>query len=512
MAVISGLSVSSDSSRDGGASAVLQQPRSSWALSWPLALGLVLFVWLPNSAGLLADPDSHWHIAVGNWILAHGAVPTVDVYSFTFAGQPWIAKEWLSQVLLALAYNAGGWGGVTVLCAAAHGFAFALMMRLLLRDISPLPAAPVHRGRGRHDGAAPSGAPARAGFPVHADLGGGPGARRRGTPRAATASAARHAGVGQPAWRLHPGPPAVRRLRARGPAGAREASERKTLFVEWAKFGVAAVLVACITPYGPESILVTLRIFDLGDALSMISEWQSPNFQSMPQQELVLLIALYVCLSRGLKLPLVRLLIVLGLLHLFLRYVRNAELLAMLAPLIVAPVLARQWPALRPDRRAAGQLGLRQRLAALGRPAGRNAIALCLVLGAVYAAGLVRFAGVRPMDDTMPVAALDFIREANLQGNVLNHYGFGGFLINAGVKTFIDGRGELYGGDFIKRYVDIVTARGTRPLEEPLDESASTGRCSRRTRPANKLLAHLPDWKRAYGDDTRPSSSASARP
>src|ERR1700732_722527 len=136
MAVTSGLSVSSHP----GDSAVLQQPRSSWALSWPLAVGLVLFVWLPNSKGLLADPDSHWHVTVGNWILAHGAVPTVDVYSFTFAGQPWIAKEWLSQVLLALAYDAGGWGAVAVLSAAAVGFAFALMMRLLLRDIRPLPA------------------------------------------------------------------------------------------------------------------------------------------------------------------------------------------------------------------------------------------------------------------------------------------------------------------------------------------------------------------------------------
>ena len=36
-------------------------------------------------------------------------------------------------------------------------------------------------------------------------------------------------------------------------------------------------------------------------------------------QEVILLIALYLCLSRGLKLPLMRLLIVLGLLHLFLR-------------------------------------------------------------------------------------------------------------------------------------------------------------------------------------------------
>ncbi len=220
----------------------------------------------------------------------------------------------------------------------------------------------------------------------------------------------------------------------------------------------------------------------------------------MPQQELVLLIALYVCLSRGLKLPLVRLLIVLGLLHLFLKYVRNAELLAMLAPLIVAPVLARQWPALRPIAELA--TGLRRRLAALGRPAGRNAIALCLAFGAVYAGCVIRFAGVRPIDDTTPAAALDFIREANLQGNVLNHYGFGGFLIKAGIKTFIDGRGELYGGDFIKRYVDIVNARGPRPLEETLDEFRIDWTLLQKNQPANNILVHLPNWKRVYSDDT----------
>src|SRR5260370_41055270 len=94
MAVTSGLSVSSDR----GDSAVLQRPRSAWAPSWPLAVGLVLFVWLTMAKGLLADPGSHWHVTVGNWILVHGAVPAVDIYSFTFAGQPWIAQERLCRV------------------------------------------------------------------------------------------------------------------------------------------------------------------------------------------------------------------------------------------------------------------------------------------------------------------------------------------------------------------------------------------------------------------------------
>ena len=99
-------------------------------------------------------------------------------------------------------------------------------------------------------------------------------------------------------------------------------------------------------------------------------------------QELVLLVALYLALSRGLKLPLIRLLIVLGLVHLFLRYTRNAELLAMLAPLMIAPLLARQFPKIGAESQPTG------RFKALARPAGAATLALCLGLAGLFA-GLV---------------------------------------------------------------------------------------------------------------------------
>ena len=76
MAVTSGLSLSPDFQGQ----ALAAKPRSAWALSWPLALGMVLFVFLANAEGLplLGDPDSHWHIAVGNWMLAKGARSAQD--------------------------------------------------------------------------------------------------------------------------------------------------------------------------------------------------------------------------------------------------------------------------------------------------------------------------------------------------------------------------------------------------------------------------------------------------
>ena len=487
MAVSSGLTLSSSS--DGS--------RSAWTLSWPLALGLVMFICLMNANGLplLGDPDSHWHIAVGNWILEHRAVPDVDIYSFTFAGQPWIAKEWLSQVLLAGAYDIAGWGGVVALGAAAFAATFALLLRLLLRDIKPIPAllfvAVAIAMTASHMLARPHALAMPFMLLWVAGLVRAVEERRAPNPWLLVCMllwANLHGGFTL-------GLMLVGAFALEALFTARDPGERKALFLGWLKFGVAAGLVACITPYGPESILVTLRIFGLGDALRLIMEWRSPDFQREPMQELVLLVALYVAFSHGLKLPLFRLLVVVGLMHLYLRYARNAELLAMLAPLVIAPVLARQWPSIRPDPEAHG---LADRLA---RPAGPAALALSLAMAVTFAAGMVRFAGIVSPPDNTPSAALAYAREAGLKGHVFNHYGYGGYLIEAGVPTFIDGRGELYGGAFIKRYVEAVNLLGEEPLEQLFDRWHIDWTLLAKDAPANKLLAHLPGWHRAYTDD-----------
>lgn len=481
----------------------MAQPRSAWSLSWPLVLGLLLFICLANGSGLplLADPDSHWHIAVGNWMLAHGTVPTVDPFSFTFAGQPWIAKEWLSQLLMAVAFKLGGWGGVTVLAATALAASFALMLRLLLRDLRPWPAGlfalaaiamtlPHFLAR-----------PHVLAFPFMliwmAGLVRAVEERRAPAPLLLLAMllwANLHGGF--TLGLLLGGAFAVEAL-----LGARDADERKALFLGWAKFGAAAFVVACITPYGPEPILVTLRIFGMGDALAFISEWKSPDFQKQPLAELVLLVALYAALSRGLKLPLLRLLIVLGLLHLYLSYARNAELLAMLAPLAIAPLLARQWPALRPHCAAGLGASLADQAAALAKPAGLAAVAVGIAACATIALGLVRYGGIVPPLSTMPSTAMAYVKQAGIGGRVLNHYNFGGYLIHAGVPTFIDGRGELYGRDFIRRYADTIGLRGAEPLEQLLERNRIDWTFMPPDQPANRLLARLPGWRQAYADE-----------
>ena len=256
-------------------------------------------------------------------------------------------------------------------------------------------------------------------------------------------------------------------------------AERKKIFLDWLKFGVAALLVSCITPYGSGSILVTFQIFGLGDALGLIDEWRSPDFQTQPLAELILLIALYLVLARGVKLPVMRTLIVVGLVHMFLRHVRNAELLATLAPLAIAPVLARQWPAIRRDPEGKALFG-----SLAGRPGATRSRSACCWRWSTPPAWCASPASVRPRT-RCPTAALEFAREAGLKGNVLNHYGYGGYLISAGIPTFIDGRGELFGGEFIKDYVDAVHLRGEDP------------RCCRRR--SNATRSTGPCWRGAAG-------------
>jgi hypothetical protein len=87
------------------------QPRPFLPLSPVLFAFFAVLLISADDGGLLRDPDTMWHIAVGNQILESGTFPCTDELSHTFAGQRWIAKAWLSQVILALAFAVRRGGG-----------------------------------------------------------------------------------------------------------------------------------------------------------------------------------------------------------------------------------------------------------------------------------------------------------------------------------------------------------------------------------------------------------------
>ena len=97
-------------------------------------VAVALFALTAFSPAVLGDGDTWSHLATGTWIIAHGAVPRADPFSLSIPGAPWTAHEWLSEILLTLAFRCGGWNGVLIITATAAAAA-ALIMGLKSRAI-----------------------------------------------------------------------------------------------------------------------------------------------------------------------------------------------------------------------------------------------------------------------------------------------------------------------------------------------------------------------------------------
>src|ERR1700720_2359897 len=66
------------------------------AISFPALMAVLLIaVALIGAQDRLIDPDTWWHVTVGEQILRTHTWPTYDTYSFTAHGTNWIAYEWL---------------------------------------------------------------------------------------------------------------------------------------------------------------------------------------------------------------------------------------------------------------------------------------------------------------------------------------------------------------------------------------------------------------------------------
>lgn len=94
-----------------------------WIVTVPVGFGYRLI----NS-----DGDMARHVRIGEVILDRGALPREDLFSHTMGGKPFIAFEWGSEVLYALAYRAAGLAGVAVLAGLVLALTYALVARFLI--------------------------------------------------------------------------------------------------------------------------------------------------------------------------------------------------------------------------------------------------------------------------------------------------------------------------------------------------------------------------------------------
>jgi hypothetical protein len=77
----------------------------------------------------IQDPDLGFHLRMGEWVWAHGEVPTTALFSSFGEGRTWIAYSWLFEVFLYGVYHAFGLLGMLAYTAV---FAVAIVIALQL--------------------------------------------------------------------------------------------------------------------------------------------------------------------------------------------------------------------------------------------------------------------------------------------------------------------------------------------------------------------------------------------
>ncbi len=98
------------------------------------SLGSLLFIiMLLMGLSSIQSYDLFWHLATGEFIVNNWAIPDSDPFSFTMQGEPWIAHEWLSDLIFYVVYSLDrvDYSGIILL----KGLIIALTYRLLFAGI-----------------------------------------------------------------------------------------------------------------------------------------------------------------------------------------------------------------------------------------------------------------------------------------------------------------------------------------------------------------------------------------
>lgn len=474
---------------------------AQWVFSWPLLAGVyTYFFFLSRGNDLLLDGDTFWHIATGRLILRDGRVPQTDPFSHTMAGAAWTAHEWLAEVILAVAHEAGGWPAVVAVTALAFAATIAVMTRALLKWLEPIHALLFVGAAIAMTAGHVLARPHMLAMPLlliwTIELVRASESKR--PPNlwllpVMTLWANLHGGFTL-------GIALAGALAMEAVISARR-EDRTAVVKSWSLFLALALLSALLTPHGVQGILFTWQMLaEHTYALERVGEWRSPDFHTFQPLELWLLGGLAFVLHQGLRLPPIRLVLLIGLLHLALKHVRHIELVGLLAPLFLASPLAAHWRLTQHGKQQSH--GLDQAFRKLAQPAGQGALFLCAVILVAVTLWWAKARPPAPHEALAPALAIKAVQQAGVKGPVLNSYETGGYLIYIGIAPFMDGRNDVYGDIFLKRYLEALELRSGDELRKILADFKISWTLLTPGSAAVAMLDQLPQWRRLYADKT----------
>ena len=466
-----------------------------WAFSFPAMLGVLLVARLVYAMNIFfVDPDVWWHIKVGQDILRSHRWPTTDPYSFTAAHTPWIAYEWLGEVVLASVAKVGG---IAALCALLMVVTSAAMLGLYY-------LATLRAGN------------CKAGFiPLFLM---GPLVFLSFTLRPQMfgylflvmlliALEWFRKGVSWPLWTL----PALfvvwvnthgsfivgigviaaylccglRSFRL-GNVEASAWSAKQRMQLELALLGSLAVLP--MTPYGTRVAVYPFdMMFNQPINVANIIEWRPMPFDVEFGKLFLGMVVLAVVLQ-----------------ILFRFTWRLEELLLAMGGTVMACIHARMLLVFVPFFVAIFASMMARFVPRYERAKDRYLVNAVLMAGA--AAAMIHYYPSREflqgkINADFPVGAVAYLDAHNVPGPMYNTYYFGGYLLGTGRKVFIDGRGDLYERTGVMSDVFTAAQIKSAPLRI-LDHYQIASCLLIKDEPLAVALAASPKWRRIYVDGT----------
>lgn len=487
-----------------------------------IAIAIFLMVLILGNH-ILRDPDTAWHIRTGDYILTQMTVPTADIFSHRKLGQPWIAHEWLSDVVFAAIHRVAGLNGLVVFSAFVIAVTFVLLFRLvetcrcnilITSSVTILSAVTTsihwlarphllsfcliviwYAALESHQQE-----PKRHHyflFPILTIL----WANLHGSFLLGFVLLSIY-GLGN---FLH--------LFISSP----EAPIYKQKCLSLSAIGIASFLASLVNPYGYHLLLFPLEILNASEAMNEISEWQSPNFHRFGSFELYLLLLVVTFLTAKKKTTLIEAGVILFSIHISLVAKRYIPLFAIL----MAPVLARRldnlyhtlashasspWLVQTIQRRVVEfvdrfqSFNLKLRSQVLPFALLVVVTAITLNGGHVFGKTLLAY---KFHGGLYPIRAVEFLKKNPLPGNMFNYYAYGGYLIysffpDPRYRVYVDGRAIVGGADYYTDYLDVtyLTPRWKELLQRdrvnwvlyPAKEGFSI------------FLLESPAWKLIYSD------------
>jgi hypothetical protein len=471
---------------------------------------------LPRPAIPLIDGDVYWHIHAGEAVLANWSVPRADSWSIVGEGMRWISQDWLSNVVLALAWNLGELG------PSVASFIWALLVVLALallwwavrrrRPQSGWLGRIIWLGGGLVVAGPTLGVRVQA---VDLTLAAASllvlwsyvATRRRrwliALPLLSVAWANLHAGwpfvfllggailVGETADRL------LRRPLAHEPMPWRD--------LGWLLAALAVSFAGiALNPNGLALYLYPFQTSSIAAHRDFVSEWQPPNPGTFIGQVFIVFSVVFVVPFLWLARRTIRLADALIILGLTLMTATAARFL-IVAPLTAAATVLYAEPLLAETRlgQAFGPV-LRRLGTSRAGLSGLNAGLVGLVVVIGFAVTWARVSPVAQRDmiaDNMPVGAVEWILANDPGDRPFNQYSWGGYLglMRPDHPVYIDGRSDIYGDAPIRRYAETV--RLERDPEELFDADRIDFVLFDIHQPLAGWLNESDRWKRVYADD-----------